>query len=250
PVAPTTAEQKLARKNKLKARGTLLMAFLDKHQLKFNSHKDAKTPMKATEKRFGGNNETKKVQKTLLKKHQSSSPQLDNDDLKQLDADDLEEMDLKWQMAMLTIRARRFLQRTGRNFGANRPTSLGFDMSKVECYNCHRKRHFAWECRSPKDPRRNGAAEPQRRNRRGLPIMHLWPSHLQVLLLIMRQVSTAVPKTRVTRPKQAKPIVTKPNLPKRRHITRSPSPTASNSPPRVTAVKASGVNAVQGMQGK
>nr|GFB34703.1 ribonuclease H-like domain-containing protein [Tanacetum cinerariifolium] len=67
PVAPTTAEQKLARKNKLKARGTLLMAFPDKHQLKFNSHKDAKTPMKATEKRFGGNTETKKVQKTLLK---------------------------------------------------------------------------------------------------------------------------------------------------------------------------------------
>nr|GFB56527.1 hypothetical protein [Tanacetum cinerariifolium] len=31
---------------------------------------------------------------------QSSSPKLDNDDLKQIDADDLEEMDLKWQMAM------------------------------------------------------------------------------------------------------------------------------------------------------
>nr|GFC52141.1 hypothetical protein [Tanacetum cinerariifolium] len=43
---------------------------------------------------------------------QSNSPQLDNDDLKQIDADDLEEMDLKWKMAMLTVRARRFLQRT------------------------------------------------------------------------------------------------------------------------------------------
>nr|GEZ91253.1 putative zinc finger, CCHC-type [Tanacetum cinerariifolium] len=40
---------------------------------------------------------------------------LDNDDLKQIDADDLEEMGLKWQMAMLTMRARRFLQRNGRN---------------------------------------------------------------------------------------------------------------------------------------
>nr|GEV74176.1 putative reverse transcriptase, RNA-dependent DNA polymerase [Tanacetum cinerariifolium] len=40
----------------------------------------------------------------------------------------------------------------------------GFDMSKVECYNCHRKGHFARECRSPKDSRRTGAAEPQRRN--------------------------------------------------------------------------------------
>nr|GEX00187.1 uncharacterized mitochondrial protein AtMg00810-like [Tanacetum cinerariifolium] len=67
PVAPTTVEQKLARKNELKARGTLLMALPDKHQLKFNSHKDAKTLMEAIEKRFGGNTKTKKVQKTLLK---------------------------------------------------------------------------------------------------------------------------------------------------------------------------------------
>nr|GEX10365.1 hypothetical protein [Tanacetum cinerariifolium] len=270
PVAPTTIEQKLARKNELKAHGTLLMALPDKHQLKFNSHKDTKTLMEAIEKRFGGNTETKKVQKTLLKQQyknfigfslesldqihdrlqklvrqleihrvslsqedclpsewkthtliwrnktnleeqsledlfnslniyeakvkgsfstgtttqnlafvsssntdsttesvsaaasvsavnaklpvsslpnvdslsnaviysffasQSFSPQLDNDNLKQIDADDLEEMDLKWQMAMLTMRARRFLQRTG--------------------------------CRSLKDSRRNGAAEPHRRN--------------------------------------------------------------------------------------
>nr|GFA77361.1 ribonuclease H-like domain-containing protein [Tanacetum cinerariifolium] len=150
-----------------------------KLQLKFNSHKDAKSLMEAIEKRFGGNTETKKVQKTLLKQQfenfsgssfegldqihdrlqklvsqleihgnlafvsttpadstndsvsaainvfavgaklsastlpnadslsndviysffasQSSSPQLDNEDLKQIDADDLEEMDLKWE---------------------------------------------------------------------------------------------------------------------------------------------------------
>nr|GEU89670.1 ribonuclease H-like domain-containing protein [Tanacetum cinerariifolium] len=68
PVAPTTAEQRLARKNELKARGTLLMALLDKHQLKFNIHKDAKTLIEAIEKRFSRNKETKKVQKTLLKK--------------------------------------------------------------------------------------------------------------------------------------------------------------------------------------
>nr|GEY20108.1 ribonuclease H-like domain-containing protein [Tanacetum cinerariifolium] len=67
---------------------------------------------------------------------QSNSPQLDNDDLKQIDVDDLDEIDLKWKIAMLT----------------------------VECYNCHRKGHFARECRSPKDTRRNGAVEPQRRN--------------------------------------------------------------------------------------
>nr|GEW31365.1 hypothetical protein [Tanacetum cinerariifolium] len=84
---------------------------------------------------------------------QSNSLQLDNEDLKQIDADDLEEMDLKWQMAMLTMRARRFLQRTGRNLGANGTTAIGFDMSKVDCYNCYRRGHFTKECRSPRDTR-------------------------------------------------------------------------------------------------
>nr|GFC72659.1 ribonuclease H-like domain-containing protein [Tanacetum cinerariifolium] len=79
---------------------------------------------------------------------------LDNEDLKQIDVDDFKEMDLKWQMAMLTMRARRFLQKTGRDLGANGPTSMGFDMAKMECYNCHRKGHFARECRSPKDSKR------------------------------------------------------------------------------------------------
>nr|GEX43529.1 retrovirus-related Pol polyprotein from transposon TNT 1-94 [Tanacetum cinerariifolium] len=50
--------------------------------------------------------------------------------------------------------------------------------------------------------------------------------------------SAVVPKFKVTRPRHAAPIVTKTNSPIRRHITRSPSPKASNSPPRVTAVKA------------
>nr|GFB97595.1 hypothetical protein [Tanacetum cinerariifolium] len=94
---------------------------------------------------------------------QSTSPQLDNEDLKQIDVDDLEEMDLRWQMAMLTMKARRFLQKTCRNLGDNKVTSMGFDMSKVECYNCYRKGHFARKCRSPKDLRRSGATEPQRR---------------------------------------------------------------------------------------
>nr|GEW38507.1 hypothetical protein [Tanacetum cinerariifolium] len=56
-------------------------------------------------------------------------------------------------MAMLTVRVRRFLQRTGRNLGANGTTPIGFDMFKVECYNYHRRGHFARECRSPRDTR-------------------------------------------------------------------------------------------------
>nr|GEY96538.1 hypothetical protein [Tanacetum cinerariifolium] len=53
------------------------------------------------------------------------------------------------------------------NLGDNRVTSMGFDMSKVKCYNCHRKGHFARECRYPKDSRRSGATEPQRRTAPG-----------------------------------------------------------------------------------
>ncbi|GKA79676.1 hypothetical protein Tco_0786272 [Tanacetum coccineum] len=50
---------------------------------------------------------------------QSNSQQLDNEDLEQIDTDDLEEMDLKWQVAMLTIRVNRFLKKTGRNLNFN-----------------------------------------------------------------------------------------------------------------------------------
>ncbi|GKC28110.1 ribonuclease H-like domain-containing protein [Tanacetum coccineum] len=82
---------------------------------------------------------------------QSNSSQLDNEDLKQINPDDLEEMNLKWQMAMLTIRARRFLKKTGRNLGVNRTDTIGFDKTKVECYNCHKRGHFAREYKAPRN---------------------------------------------------------------------------------------------------
>ncbi|GKG32733.1 hypothetical protein Tco_0430243, partial [Tanacetum coccineum] len=63
---PTNAEEKQDRINKMKARGTLLMALPNKDQLKFHSYKDVKLLMEAIEKRYGGNKESKKVQRTLL----------------------------------------------------------------------------------------------------------------------------------------------------------------------------------------
>ncbi|GJT23598.1 putative ribonuclease H-like domain-containing protein [Tanacetum coccineum] len=48
----------------------------------------------------------------LLLLSQPNSPQLDNEDLQQINPDDLEKMDLRWQIAMLTMRARRFLRNT------------------------------------------------------------------------------------------------------------------------------------------
>ncbi|GJY16840.1 hypothetical protein Tco_0387262 [Tanacetum coccineum] len=79
---------------------------------------------------------------------QPNTPQLAHEDLQQNHPDDIEEMDLRWQIAMLTMRARRFLKNTGRKITVNGNKTIGFDKSKVECYNCHKRGHFARECRA------------------------------------------------------------------------------------------------------
>nr|GEW44912.1 Gag-Pol polyprotein [Tanacetum cinerariifolium] len=66
----------------------------------------------------------------------------------------------------------------------------------------------------------------------------------------VRPISAVVPRIIVTQPRLSHPIVTKSKSPIRRHITRSPSPKTSNSPPRVTAAQAPVVSAAQGVQGK
>ncbi|GKA25092.1 uncharacterized mitochondrial protein-like protein, partial [Tanacetum coccineum] len=234
----TSAEDKAHRRLEVKARSTLMMGIPNEHQLKFNSIKDTKLLLEAIEKRFGGNEDTKKTQRNLLKQQyenftapssemldqtfdrlqklvsqnkadldtmsmddlynnlkvyelevkgissSSSStqnmafvsssnnntrssneavnpahgvttarlnPQLSHKDLQQIHPDDIEEMDLRWQMAMLTMRARRFLKNTGRKLTVNGNETIGFDKSKVECYNCHKRGHFARECRAPRN---------------------------------------------------------------------------------------------------
>ncbi|GJS21274.1 ribonuclease H-like domain-containing protein [Tanacetum coccineum] len=47
--------------------------------------------------------------------NQSSGPHLDHEDLEQLDEFDLEEMDLKWQVAMISMRLKKFYKKTGRS---------------------------------------------------------------------------------------------------------------------------------------
>ncbi|GKC49034.1 ribonuclease H-like domain-containing protein, partial [Tanacetum coccineum] len=79
---------------------------------------------------------------------QPKSPQLTHEDLQQIHPDDIEEMDLRWQMAMLTMRAIRFLKNTGRKLTVNGNETLGFDKSRVECYNCHKRGYFPRECRA------------------------------------------------------------------------------------------------------
>ncbi|GJU85295.1 ribonuclease H-like domain-containing protein [Tanacetum coccineum] len=237
PIPPKTAEQKLARKNELKAKSTLMLAIPDEHLLKFHACKDAKSLWEAIKNRFGGNKESKKMQKTILKQNYENfaassqegldktydrfqklisqleihgevisqedanlkllrslpsawnnialimrnksdldtlsmddlynNLKLDYEDLEQINADDLEEMDLKWQVPMLTMRVKRFIKKTGRKMDLNDKETIGFDIIKVECYNCHRRGHFARECKAPRNqgnrnrdaPRRNAPVD-------------------------------------------------------------------------------------------
>nr|GEW56869.1 hypothetical protein [Tanacetum cinerariifolium] len=87
----TSVEDKASRRLEVKERSTLMMGIPNKHQLKFNSIKDAKQLMEVIEKRFDLNT--------------MSMDDLNNN-LK-IYPNDLEEMDLRWQMAMLTMRSKR-----------------------------------------------------------------------------------------------------------------------------------------------
>nr|GEX47865.1 hypothetical protein [Tanacetum cinerariifolium] len=67
-------------------------------------------------------------------------------DLDQIHEDDLEAMDLRWQLSLLSMRVKRYFQRTGNKIFINANDTAGYDKSKVECFNYHKTGHFAREC--------------------------------------------------------------------------------------------------------
>ncbi|GJS23402.1 ribonuclease H-like domain-containing protein [Tanacetum coccineum] len=95
----------------------------------------------------GQNSKYEQTSSYSLLANQSSCPQLDHEDLEQIDEYDLEEMDLKWQVAMISMRMKKFYKKTGRKLQFDAKEPVGFDKTKVKCYNCHKTGHFARECR-------------------------------------------------------------------------------------------------------
>ncbi|GJX84944.1 putative ribonuclease H-like domain-containing protein [Tanacetum coccineum] len=72
-------------------------------------------------------------------------------DLKQIHEDDLEVIDLKWQLSLLSMRAKRYYQRTCKKIFINANDTVGYDKSKVECFNCHKMGHFSREYKAPRN---------------------------------------------------------------------------------------------------
>nr|GEW39126.1 hypothetical protein [Tanacetum cinerariifolium] len=103
-----TTKEKAQKKNDVKARSMLLMALPNEHLVTFSQYKDAKTLFEAIQARFSV-----------------------HEDLEQIHEDDLEEIDLKWQLALLSMRARRYFKRTGKKITINGSDTTGYDKTKA-----------------------------------------------------------------------------------------------------------------------
>nr|GEZ10861.1 hypothetical protein [Tanacetum cinerariifolium] len=89
---------------------------------------------------------------------QSSGSQIKFEDINQINEDDMEEMNVKYNMALLSMRADKFWKKTARKISIQGTDVAGFDKSKVECFNCHKMGHFAREYKDPRSQDRENHA--------------------------------------------------------------------------------------------
>ncbi|GJU10727.1 ribonuclease H-like domain-containing protein [Tanacetum coccineum] len=152
------------RERERKARTTLLMALPEDHLAKFHKMTYAKEMWDAIKSRFGGNDIIKKIakvypeannfeleihragvstedanQKFLRSLPSACCPQLDHEDLEQIDEYDLEEMDLKWQVAMISMRMKKFYKKTGRKLQFEAKEAGSQDNRRRDAWNSGNK---------------------------------------------------------------------------------------------------------------
>nr|GEY47730.1 hypothetical protein [Tanacetum cinerariifolium] len=171
---------------------------------------------------------------------QSTSPQLDNEDLKQIDVDDLEEMALRWDILLGNVGLPKIPE------GKLSPTKPEQDLSHTNRPTTPIIEDWVSDSMDESETIAPQIATSfvQSSKQHMVPAAVLTQSKL-VSITAVRLVSADVPKIMVTQPRLAHPIVTKSKSPIRKHITRSPSPKTSNSPPRVTAAQAPVFSAAQ-----
>ncbi|GKA01130.1 putative ribonuclease H-like domain-containing protein, partial [Tanacetum coccineum] len=174
----TTAEEKAQRRLEVKARSTLMMGIPNEHQLKFNSIKDAKKLLEAVEKRFEDVNQ--KLLRSLSPEWKTHVVVWRNKaDLDTMSMDDLYnnlkvyEPEVKgMSTSSSSTQNMAFVSSSTNNTSiTNGAVNIAQEVntahgSKVECYNCHKRGHFAKECRAP----RNQDNKNKESSRRSVPV--------------------------------------------------------------------------------
>ncbi|GJU96456.1 putative ribonuclease H-like domain-containing protein [Tanacetum coccineum] len=137
---PATAKEKINKKNDVKARGLLLMALPNEHQLTFSQYPNVKSMFAAIETRFGALSSTNDAN-TACPQVSAASPSVNTASPQVCTASVCDNT---------VVRAKKYYQRTIKKIFINGNDIAGYDKSKVECYNCHKLGHFSKECRAPR----------------------------------------------------------------------------------------------------